>query len=431
MDIGSLEVVAKRAVAAWRRHRRTLLAVGGFAVALHATGFATPVRAADTLKIGVITSRSGVFALYGTAGEQGVIMAAEEINAAGGILGRKIELMTADTNSKPEEAGRLFREQAANGAVISIGNVGSGESAAASTLAKEDKLPFFTVGGYGRFLTEEAGHRYFFRLAMNVRGFYTPMARELAAKPYTKYCTINNDYEFARDVNKSTLAIIKEKKPNIEVLSGCEFWVPLGTTDFASYITAIMSKSPEVLLFSGLVGPSARAFLAQAKSFGLFRVVVGGHASMGNPANATGVRENDIPANIFTAGDYPYPPLNTPANMTFFNNFKKRWKTLPMSEAATGYTTMKFVAKAFEKAGKIDREAFVDAAEGLTIDDPVAGTMTIRPFDHQSTHGVWTGILAWDKADNRSGMKDIKFVAADAFLPTKEQVMAERAAASK
>ncbi|HMN70261.1 MAG TPA: ABC transporter substrate-binding protein [Rhodoblastus sp.] len=387
--------------------------------------------AEDTIKIGVITSRTGVFALYGAAGEQGVRLAADEINNAGGVLGKKIELLLADTNSKPEEAGRLFREQTANGAFLVIGNVSTGESAAASTLSKESKIPFFTVGGYGRFLTEEAGQRYFFRLAMNVRGFYTPVARELAKKPYRRYCTINNDYEFARDVNSSTLSIIRQTAPDVQVIDGCEFWAPLGTTDFASYITAIMSKSPEVVLFSGLVGPSARAFLSQAKSFGLFKKTLGAHASMGNPANATGVREKDIPDNIFTAGDYPYPPLDTPANMAFFNAYRSKWKALPMSESETGYVTMKFVAKAIEKAGKLDRESFVDAAEGLDIEAPAAGRLVMRPFDHQSTHGVWTGMLTWDAKDERAGMANVTFVDAAQFLPTEAEVAKLRANARK
>ncbi|WP_084799706.1 ABC transporter substrate-binding protein [Bradyrhizobium sp. Ai1a-2] len=389
------------------------------------------VRAEDAIKIGVITSRTGVFALYGTAGEQGIRLAADEINKSGGIKGKQIELMLADTNSKPEDAGRLFREQTAQGAFLVIGAVASAESAAASTLAKENKVPFFTTGGYGRFLTEDAGHRYFFRLAMNVRGFYTPLARELAKKPLRKYCTINNDYEFARDLNRSTLAVIREGAPDVSVLDGCEFWVPLGTTDFASYITAIMSKGPEVVLFSGLVGPSARAFLAQAKSFGLFKIVLGAHASMGNPANAAGVREKDIPGNIFTAGDYPYPPVDTPSNMAFFKSYKERWNAMPMSESAAGYTTMKFVAKAIEKAGKLDREAFIMAAEGLDIESPAAGRITVRPFDHQSTQGVWTGNLAWDAKDDRAGMSNIGFVESAEFLPSAEEVAKLRSSPTK
>jgi branched-chain amino acid transport system substrate-binding protein len=381
----------------------------------------------EPIKIGIITSRTGVFALYGTAGEQGIRLAAEEINKSGGVLGRQIELVLADTNSKPEEAGRLFREQVAQGAFLIIGAVASAESAAASTLAKESKVPFFTTGGYGRFLTEDAGHRYFFRLAMNVRGFYTPLARELAKKPLRKYCTINNDYEFARDLNRSTLAVIREGAADVRVIDGCEFWVPLGTTDFASYVTAIMAKAPEVVLFSGLVGPSARAFLAQAKSFGLFKTALGAHASMGNPANATGVREKDIPENIFTAGDYPYPPIDTAANITFFKTYNQRWNALPMSESAAGYTTMKFVAKAIEKAGKLEREAFITAGEGLDIESPAAGRITVRPFDHQSTHGVWTGNLAWDPKDDRAGMSNVTFVDSLSFLPSEDEVAKLRA----
>ena len=148
------------------------------AVILAGTATIGPATA-ETLKIGLISSKSGVFAIFGTSGEKGAMLAADEINAAGGVLGRKIELLSSDSKSRPEEASRLFRESVAQGAVVVLGIVGSGETQAVSTLAREQKVPFFTGLGYARFLTEEAGHRYFFRIVTNSSAYYGPMVDRL------------------------------------------------------------------------------------------------------------------------------------------------------------------------------------------------------------------------------------------------------------
>jgi branched-chain amino acid transport system substrate-binding protein len=91
------------------------------------------------------------------------------------------------------------------------------------------------------------------------------------------------------------------------------------------------------------------------------------------------------------------------------------------------YVALKFVKAAFEKAGRLDREAFVDAAEGLTVDDPVQGPITVRPFDHQATVSVWVGTLAWDDKDGRPGLADAHFVPSSGYLPTADEIKALRA----
>lgn len=403
------------------------------AIVLVALAFVTfaddRTASAEDLKIGVISAKSGVFAIFGTSGEKGAILAAEEINAKGGILGRKIDLMLADDKSKPEEASREFREMVAGGATVVLGVIGTGETQAVSTLARENKVPFFTGLGYGRFLTEEAGHRYFFRLISNSRAYYGPMVDRLVKDGYTRYCTINNDFAFSRDLDKSVMGDLKKSNPKVEVIDGCEFWVPLTTTDFSTYITAIMAKRPQIVMFGGVVGPSGRAFIAQASQFGLFKNIVGAHPALGWPANNAGLRERDIPPHtILTGSDYPYPPVNTEESLHFADAYTKRWKEDPMSEGAHGYATIYFIKKAFEKAGKVDREAFIDAAEGLSFVHPSMGTLTLRPFDHQSNAGVWVGYLNWSKKYNRAGMEDITYVPGDKYLPSKEEIEKLRSA---
>lgn len=379
--------------------------------------------AAESVKIGVISAKSGPFAIWGTSGENGAVLAADEINAKGGILGRKIELIRADSKSKPQEASRLFREMVAGGAEVVVGTIASGEAQAVSTLAREDKVPFFTTLGYARFLTEEEGHRYFFRLISNSRAYYGPMVDHLLQKGYTRYCTINNDYAFGRGLNQDVMTELKQKNPKVEVIDGCEFWVPLGSTDFTTYLTAILSKHPQIVMFGGLVGPSVRAFMAQANQFGLFKSIAGAHPALGWPANNIGLRKQDIPPHtIITGTDYPYPPVKNKMNLNFLDAYMKRWHEVPMSEGAHTYTALYFIKEAFEKAGKIDREAFVNAAEGLSYEDPALGKLTVRPFDHQSNAGVWVGYLGWSEEQNRPGMEDITYVPGDKYLPTKEQV---------
>jgi branched-chain amino acid transport system substrate-binding protein len=397
--------------------------IKGLAVAALVSAAVVPAARAETLKIGIVSAKSGPFAIWGTSGEDGAILAADEINASGGILGRKIELVLADSKSKPQEASRIFREMVADGTQVVVGTIASGETQAVSTLAREEKVPFFTTLGYTRFLTEEEGHRYFFRLISNSHAYYGPMVDRLLKIGYTRYCTINNDYAFGRSLNADVMGEIKQKNPKVEVIDGCEFWVPLGSTDFTTYLTAILSKHPEIVMFGGVVGPSVRAFVAQATQFGLFKAMVGAHPALGWPANNIGLREEDIPPRtIITGSDYPYPPVKSSLNLRFLDAYTKRWHEVPMSEGAHAFTAIYFIKQAFEKAGKIDREAFVDAAEGLGYEDPALGELNLRPFDHQSNAGAWVGYLGWSKEYQRPGMDDISYVPGEEYLPTKEDV---------
>jgi branched-chain amino acid transport system substrate-binding protein len=379
--------------------------------------------AADPILIGDISTMSGPFAVAGVPGRQGTILAVEEINQQGGVLGRPLKLLLRDDKSSPEEGGKAFRELVAEGALIVIGTSPSHISAAINPLARELKVPFFTLLGYSRFLTEEAGHRYFFRLITNDRVFGYAIAEHLAKLRHTKYCTIANDFAYGRDITKVLMGRLKELKPDVEVLPGCEFWVPPGTTDFTPTITAILAKRPQAVMFSGVVAVSAPAFVKQAKAFGLFNQALGVHASLGMSANNIGlIRKDDVPDGIFTGSDYPYPPLDNPLNKAFFEAYRKRWNQLPFEMSANAHTNVRLLVQALKKAGKVDREAVIDALEGMSIEHPTLGSITIRPFDHQSTAGWWVGYLVWDDNLKKPVMRDARYEPGDRYLPSKAEV---------
>lgn len=387
------------------------------------------LAADDTVKLGVISSRTGSFAEIGTQGDLGAQYAVEEINAHGGILGRKVELVTIDDTSQPEATSRAFRTLAAENVPVVLGNTDFAE--AASALAKELRVPYISAAaGYGRALTEENGHRYVFRLVVNPRGFYGPIADALKDVPYKKWCTIGVDFTPGHDLVQNIWANLKKNNPDIEVIDGCELWVPLGVTDFSSYITAIISHQPDALLFAGLVAYSTVPFIKQANSFGLFDSIPAVHGTLGWPGNTEGLAQGDVPPNILSSGDFPYPPpADRPQARPFIDGFRQRFGVLPLSEAANAYTSVKFVAAAFEKAGSFDREKFIDAGEGLTVEHPIGGPITVRPFDHQSTQGVYVGKLGWDATDQHAGIANVTYVDVEPYLLTKAQIEAARKAA--
>jgi branched-chain amino acid transport system substrate-binding protein len=147
------------------------------------------------------------------------------------------------------------------------------------------------------------------------------------------------------------------------------------------------------------------------------------------PVNSGGLTsKEDIPEGIFTGSDYVYPPVPTPASRAFFDAYRKRWNgQLPTEMSANGYTNIRFIAKAIEKAGKLDREAFIAAAEGLSIEHPTHGEITVRPFDHQSTAGWWMGYLSWDEGSKRAGIKDATYMKGEPFLPAAAEIEKLRA----
>ena len=93
-----------------------------------------------------------------------------------------------------------------------------------------------------------------------------------------------------------------------------------------------------------------------------------------------------------------------------------------MSEGAHAYATIYFMKKAFEEAGEVDREAFINAAEGLSFQHPSMGKLTVRAFDHQSNAGVWLGYLSWSDKYGRPSMDDVTYVPGDKYLPNSEEI---------
>lgn len=388
-----------------------------FAVAAAPTG--------EPILLGEIVSQSGAFAMF-AGGHKGAQLAVDQINATGGVLGRPLQLLSQDDKSNPSEGTKIFRELASKKVLVILGNSGQ-TTYAASPISLELKTPYLVSMGYASALTDKFSHRYFFRAITSDRVFAYAIAEHMATQPATRYCTVGNDFTYGRSITATVMERIKQLKPSVQVVSGCEFWAPPGQLDFTPQISAIMGQKPDALMFGGVVGISSDAFVKQAKVFGLFSKMVGVHPSLGMPTNTLGLNKDDVPEGIFSGSDYPYPPVDTPLNQKFLKAYIARWKEPPFEISANAYTAVELIAATIKKAGKVDRESFVEAMPGMSVDHPVMGKISIRPIDHQSTSGWWVGYLKWDDNLKKVGMRDMRYVQGSTFLPTEEELRKIRA----
>lgn len=383
------------------------------------------------IKIVSLSSTTGSLSFAGSRSHQGATLAVEEVNRAGGVLGRPFELTVMDDKTDPQEGVKLFREAVANGIVASIGPFASAVAPAVSQTANELKTPVFLAGAWTRSFTEEFGHRYVFRIATNDRVFASATAEEVAKRPFTRYCTIGYDFAYGRDITANTMGALKKLKPEVSALQGCEFWPKLGDAEFTPYITAMMSQKPDAVLLGGLVAEGVTAFFKQANQFGLFKSVGAVHPSLGMPLNNWGLAKAEVIEGVVTGGGYPLPPVDTPANKLFYDQFRAKFNDFPMETAVESYYAVKTLAKAIQKAGAVDKEKIIDALEGMTVELLTGPTVTIRPFDHQSTQGWWMGELTWNDQLGHAAMKNARYVAADPYLPSQEEIQKLRTPAKK
>lgn len=382
----------------------------------------TAAGSSEPIKIGYIDSISGAFSFSGTQGRQGALLAVEEVNAAGGILGRPIDLAVRDDKSSPPDGVAAMRDLVDQGAVIVTGGIHSGVVQAVSEVAKATKTPFLAKGGYAAALTEALSHRYFFRISTSGRILARAMAVEVAKQPYKRACTVGSDYAFGHDVVDTTIAELKVRVPDFQVISGCQYWPPATATDFGSILTAVDAAKPDILIFSGVVGRAGNVFVRQAKASGLLdRIPMVVHSSLGLQENTWSLEKSDVSSNVLLGSDYPNPAV-AEGQRQFDKKYKAKYGDNGNFSAAMAYTAIYTIKDAIEKAGKVDKEAIIDALEGLTVKYQTGEQGTIRPFDHQSTIGWFVGSFAWDQENNVAGMTNVRYVDGANLLLTEDEI---------
>jgi branched-chain amino acid transport system substrate-binding protein len=374
-------------------HRRTLL------VLLAALLLAVPVaaHAQKPIKVGMPIPLSGPPALFGDPASKGAQMYVEEINAKGGVLGRKIELVIRDSKADANEAVRQARELILKDNVdFLVGTLTSAEGPAVSVVAKENKIVFIApIPKTDQLTAADKLHPYVFRVAANTTMEGRSAAEIVAKWPVTRVATIAFDYAYGQDVTKAFVEHIKKLKPTVQIVD--QQWPKLGEQDYNPFINAQMAKKPEAIV-SSIWGGFFVTYSKQAKALGVFDAVKHNFLGLGEAATPETTKSMgaDYPVGIWGNSYDAFYWGESQAHKDYTARLSKYLKDeYPSSWAIQGYTGMQFLVEAIKKANSTDSDKVSKALLGLTIETPI-GPQTIREKDHQANRGQLYGKTVMD-----------------------------------
>ncbi|GIX47991.1 MAG: ABC transporter substrate-binding protein [Candidatus Tectimicrobiota bacterium] len=353
------------------------------------------------LRVGHMTFFTGPGAVLAAPSYKGHLLAAEEINAAGGLLGKRlIETVPADeaagTDANVEALQRLKRLE---GIEVFTGVISSGNALVLGPVAEELKLLTLFTDGCTDLLFDRVlpTPKYVFRVTnlQSADGVTCAVAVAQTWPEVRKIAHLHPDYSYGRNAFDHFTVAIEKLLPHTEVVF--QGWPKLFTTDFTPYITKVMAARPH-LLVSSLWGSDYVAFYKQALRYGLFdKMKFASTIAFGVAPHAIGSdHPTGVIAGVHANYYFTYPPGNMwPVNKGFVERFYKRWQEYPNFEAEGAYTALYLLKTAIERANKLvggwpDDEAIIAELEGLSMVAP-AGYIYIRPDNHQAYKDAVTG----------------------------------------
>lgn len=341
------------------------------------------------IKVGYQAISSGTLAGYGQFHKFGVDLAVEEINAAGGIAGQKVELEFRDSTTKGDvaiENARYFVDSW--GADFLAGVDSSGQALAlAPVIERLDKVLIVTHAATEK-LTEEMvfrkGIKPIFRICTPT--YQDGNAAAFVAKdlPAMKWATVSPKYEYGFTCWKMFQNTLTKLKPGVSFIA--ESFAPFGTTDFRSHINTILDASPDGLYSTEWAGELI-TFVKQAKEAGLFDKIKHVMFPVGAAMDVLEGLGQEMPDNIWISGRYFFLYPNSKTNNDWVARFRKRWNHYPAYVSETGYSSLFAIKAAVEKAGSKETKDVIQALEGMTLDSP-AGQRVFRKEDHQAMYDV-------------------------------------------
>jgi len=401
---------------------RSAFSTGGivFFVALLGLGLILqPViaEAQRPIKVGILDTYTGPPAVYGQDALNGFKLALSEINKKG-VLGTKIEFTNRDDKFKVDIALSMAKELVMNEKVdLLVGTINSGVSLAISDYAKEEKIPFIVWISKTEKITGEKGHRYVFSTAENTYMAGKAGGLALSKKPYVKYWIAGDDYEYGHAIADAAWRNLKRMKPKVELIG--QSWWKVGEPDLVPYITAILAAKVDAVIFA-TGGASMTNALKLIKTTGMSeKVPIWIHTATDHSViKPLGL---DAPEGVMGTMDYHFYHPDTPANRAFVRAFQDAYGNPPSFPAFHAYVTGHLIAKAYEKAGAVDREKFINALEGMRVDSPV-GEIEMRACDHQAVLPLFMGSLKKVPQYNFLISSDIVTLPGKEILPTCEEI---------
>lgn len=379
----------------------------------------TPPPPLRPIKVGIIDTYSGPPAAYCEDALNGFKLALEEINAEGDVT---IEFVTRDTKFEVDTGLEMARELVMVEEVdILVGTISSGVALAVSQYAKEEQIPLIVWISKSENITGAQGHRYVFSTGENTYMAGKAGGNALSQQPYTKYWIGGDDYEYGHAIADAAWRNLQELKPDVELLG--ESWWTVGEPDLVPYLTALRAAGPDAVIFA-TGGASMANIMKAVHSTGMAEEVPIWIHTATDHAVLSRLGE-EAPVGVMGTMDYLFYYPETAANRAFVEAFEEAYGQPPGFPAFHGYMTAHFIADAFIKAGAVDREAFIDALEGLKIDTPV-GEVEMRACDHQAVLPIYMGVTTQTPDYDFLIATDIVTVPGADVMPSCEEIEAAR-----
>ncbi|MBP0582393.1 ABC transporter substrate-binding protein [Labrys sp. LIt4] len=381
---------------------------------------ARPSLAADSIKIGEINSYSGLPA-FTEPYRKGWQLALEEINAAGGVNGKPLEVISKDDGGKPASAITAANElTSSDGAVMLMGTFFSNVGLAVSDFAKQKEVMFLAAEPLTDAITWSKGNAQTFRLRPSNYMQAAMLAEEAAKLPAKNWATVAPNYEYGQSAVAVFKQILSAKRPDVKWVG--EQWPTQGKIDAGPVVEALLATKPDAILNVTFGGDLVK-FVREGSTRGLFKDRAVVSFLTGEPEYLAPLKD-EAPTGWIVTG-YPWNAVKTPAHEAFLKAYQAKYNDYPRLGSIVGYVTMKAAAAILAKAGSTDTPALIKAAEGLPLETPF-GPISFRAIDHQSTMGAFVGKTAVQ--DGNGVMTDFVYRDGKDYLPDDATVKGMRPA---
>ncbi|HYZ31474.1 MAG TPA: ABC transporter substrate-binding protein [Crenalkalicoccus sp.] len=392
--------------------RAALAGLAGAALLRPALAQPQPIR------VGELNSY-GRMAAFAVPYRNAIQLALEQVNAAGGVAGRPIEFVFRDDGATPGDAVRvadelLTREKVAFLCGTFLSNVGL----AVADLANQRKRLFVATEPLTDALTLGGGNRYTFRIRPGTYMQTRMLVEAIRGKAAKRWAIVAPNYEYGQAAAAAFKRLLPDAIPGAEVVT--EQYPALGRVDAGATVGALGQAKPEAI-FNVLFGADLTAFVREGNTRGLFekRLVVS--LLTGEPEYMIPLGD-ECPEGWIVTG-YPWDQIEFPPHKAFVAAYRAKFSDTPRLGSLLGYVVVQMLQAALAKAGSTETDAMIQALEELTA-ETIAGPVSIRALDHQSTLGAWVGQTALK--GSQGTLRNWRYDDGKDFLIPEEEVRAAR-----
>jgi branched-chain amino acid transport system substrate-binding protein len=373
-----------------------------------------PVMAQNVIKIGEINSYKAQPAFLDPY-KKGMELAVEEINAAGGVNGKQLQLITRDDNASPGDAVRAAEELLSREKVdVLSGAFLSHIGLALGDFAKQRKVFFLAGEPLTDKMVWQNGNRYTYRLRASTYMQVAMLVPEAAKLKKKRWAVVYPNYEYGQSAAATFKQLLKAAQPDVEFVG--EQAPALGKIDAGSVTQALADAKPDAI-FNVLFATDLAKFVREGNTRGLFlgREVVS--LLTGEPEYLEPLKD-ETPNGWIVTG-YPWYGVQTPEHKAFYLAYHRKYNDHPRLGSVVGYSMIHALAAGIARAKSTETEKLVTAFSGLSFSTPF-GKATFRKQDNQSTMGAFLGRT---KNDNGKGvLVDYRYIDGATVQPSDDVV---------